>query len=152
MSSCRTSQAASVAVSRLTTDAHKAYLEAAENAFGADIDLCDRSRRYMANRMSRDAPLQPCQCIGSDMKVVTGDPIRRTLALALWSAESDYENVYAPVHTVDKRLFKESREPCGCYRCDSLHSLQFCAESTRPCGLLRLWLLEFQITFGVMRK
>jgi IS1 family transposase len=58
---------------QLTTDAHKAYLQAVENAFGADIDFATLQKIYGAS----DEPekrYSPATCIGSDMKVVSGDP------------------------------------------------------------------------------
>ncbi len=58
---------------QLTTDAYKAYLEAVENAFGADIDFATLQKIYGAS----DEPekrYSPAKCIGSDMKVVSGDP------------------------------------------------------------------------------
>lgn len=58
---------------QLTTDAHRAYLEAVEGAFGADIDYATLQKIYGAS----DEPekrYSPAKCIGSDMKVVSGDP------------------------------------------------------------------------------
>ena len=58
---------------QLTTDAHKAYLQAVENAFGADIDFATLQKIYGAS----DEPekrYSPATCIGSNMKVVSGDP------------------------------------------------------------------------------
>jgi len=71
---------------QLTTDAHKAYLQAVENAFGADIDFATLQKIYGAS----DEPekrYSPATCIGSDMKVVSGDPIRRTFPPVSWSAK-----------------------------------------------------------------
>lgn len=58
---------------QLTTDAHRPYLEAVEGAFGAEIDYATLQKIYGAS----DEPekrYSPAKCIGSDMKVVSGDP------------------------------------------------------------------------------
>jgi IS1 family transposase len=58
---------------QLTTDAHKAYLEAVENAFGGDIDFATLQKIYGAS----DEPekrYSPAKCIGCEMKTVIGDP------------------------------------------------------------------------------
>jgi IS1 family transposase len=58
---------------QITTDGHKAYLEAVENAFGADIDYAMLQKIYGAP-MDNDTRYSPAVCIGCDMKVVSGDP------------------------------------------------------------------------------
>jgi IS1 family transposase len=57
---------------QITTDGHRAYLEAVEDVFGADIDYAQLQKIY-------GAPIEdykrysPATCIGCDMKVVTGN-------------------------------------------------------------------------------
>ena len=58
---------------QITTDGHKAYLEAVENAFGADIDYAQLQKIYGAPS-ENDKRYSPAKCIGCDMKVVSGDP------------------------------------------------------------------------------
>jgi IS1 family transposase len=58
---------------QITTDGHKAYLEAVENAFGADIDYAMLQKIYGAP-MDNETRYSPAVCIGCDMKVVSGDP------------------------------------------------------------------------------
>lgn len=50
-----------------------AYLEAVENAFGADIDYAQLQKIYGAP-LENEARYSPARCIGRDMKVVTGNP------------------------------------------------------------------------------
>lgn len=59
---------------QITTDGHKAYLEAVENAFGADIDYAQLQKIYGAPSEQEQRRYSPARCIGSDMKVVSGDP------------------------------------------------------------------------------
>jgi IS1 family transposase len=58
---------------QITTDGHKAYLEAVENAFGADIDYAQLQKIYGAVT-ENETRYSPARCIGCDMKVVSGNP------------------------------------------------------------------------------
>ncbi|MGH9537813.1 MAG: IS1 family transposase [Terriglobales bacterium] len=58
---------------QVTTDGHKAYLEAVEAAFGADCDYAQVQKIFGAS----DEPekrYSPATCIGCDIKVVSGNP------------------------------------------------------------------------------
>ncbi|MFL6315053.1 MAG: IS1 family transposase [Terriglobales bacterium] len=59
---------------QITTDGHKAYLEAVENAFGADIDYAQLQKIYGAPSEQEQRRYSPARCIGADLKVVSGDP------------------------------------------------------------------------------
>jgi IS1 family transposase len=58
---------------QITTDGHKAYLEAVESAFGADSDYAQLQKVYGASG-DNEKRYSPATCIGCDMKVVSGDP------------------------------------------------------------------------------
>jgi IS1 family transposase len=58
----------------LTTDAHRAYLQAVEGAFDGDVDYAQLQKIYGAPTDSDQRRYSPAKCIGSDMKVVSGDP------------------------------------------------------------------------------
>jgi IS1 family transposase len=58
---------------QITTDGHRAYLDAVENAFGADIDYTQLQKIYGAPQ-ENETRYSPATCIGCDMKVVSGDP------------------------------------------------------------------------------
>ena len=58
---------------QITTDGFKVYLQAVENAFGADIDYAMLQKIYGAVN-DGEARYSPAKCIGCDMKVVSGDP------------------------------------------------------------------------------
>jgi IS1 family transposase len=58
---------------QITTDGHKAYLEAVENAFGSDADYAQLQKIYDAPS-ENDTRYSPAVCIGCDMKVVSGNP------------------------------------------------------------------------------
>lgn len=58
---------------QITTDGHRAYLDAVEDAFGADIDYAQLQKIYGAPS-EHDTRYSPATCIGCDMKVVSGNP------------------------------------------------------------------------------
>jgi IS1 family transposase len=58
---------------QITTDGHKAYLEAVESAFGSDADYAQLQKIYGAPS-ENDTRYSPAVCIGCDMKVVSGNP------------------------------------------------------------------------------
>jgi hypothetical protein len=58
---------------QLTTDGHRAYLNAVEDAFGADVDYAMLQKIYGASN-EPEKRYSPAQCIGCDMKVVSGRP------------------------------------------------------------------------------
>jgi IS1 family transposase len=58
---------------QITTDGHRGYLEAVENAFGADIDYAMLQKIYGAPS-ENETRYSPATCIGCDMKVVSGNP------------------------------------------------------------------------------
>lgn len=58
---------------QITTDGHRAYLEAVENAFGADIDYAQLQKVYGAPAEDHKR-YSPATCIGCDMKTVSGNP------------------------------------------------------------------------------
>jgi hypothetical protein len=59
---------------QITTDGHKAYLQAVEGAFGCEVDYAQLQKIYGAPTDADQRRYSPAKCIGSDMKVVSGDP------------------------------------------------------------------------------
>ncbi len=59
---------------QITTDGHRVYLDAVENAFGADIDYAMLQKIYGAPSDEETRRYSPAKCIGCDMKVVSGNP------------------------------------------------------------------------------
>lgn len=58
---------------QITTDGHKAYLEAVESAFGADVDYAQLQKIYGAS-LETETRYSPATCIGCEMKQVSGNP------------------------------------------------------------------------------
>lgn len=59
---------------QLTTDGHKAYLEAVEEAFGDDVDYAQLVKLYGTAPKGPQTRYSPAECIGAGKKRVTGDP------------------------------------------------------------------------------
>lgn len=58
---------------QLTTDGHKAYLEAVEEAFGADVDYSQLIKLY-GSSPETDTRYSPGECIGCERKRIVGNP------------------------------------------------------------------------------
>jgi len=58
---------------QIATDGHRVYMDAVEDAFGADVDYAQLQKIYGAVE-ENDTRYSPAQCIGCDLKVVSGDP------------------------------------------------------------------------------
>jgi IS1 family transposase len=59
---------------QLTTDGHKSYLDAVEDAFGSSVDYAQLQKIYGASQEPDYRRYSPATCIGADMKVVSGKP------------------------------------------------------------------------------
>jgi IS1 family transposase len=59
---------------QITTDGHKAYLEAIEDAFGMDVDYSQLVKLYGVERIEEESRYSPAKCIGSKKKRVNGNP------------------------------------------------------------------------------
>jgi len=64
---------------RVTTDGHKAYLEAVEGAFGMDVDFATLQKIYGASEET-EKRYSPAKCIGCESKVVMGNPDPRHIS------------------------------------------------------------------------
>lgn len=60
---------------QLTTDGHKAYLEAVEGAFGADVDFAQLVKLY-GNAPEGQRRYSPAECVGTRKRRITGSPVR----------------------------------------------------------------------------
>jgi IS1 family transposase len=59
---------------QLTTDGHKAYLEAVEGAFGGDVDYAQLVKLYGASPESMKGRYSPADCIGARKDAIEGNP------------------------------------------------------------------------------
>lgn len=59
---------------QLTSDGHKAYLEAVEGAFGGDVDYAMINKIYGTSPESAKGRYSPAECIGVKKERIEGDP------------------------------------------------------------------------------
>lgn len=59
---------------RLTTDGHRAYLEAVEGAFGADVDYAQLVKIYGAAPEGPQRGYSPADCVGARKRRIEGNP------------------------------------------------------------------------------
>jgi IS1 family transposase len=59
---------------QLTSDGHRAYLEAVEGAFGAAVDYAMLNKIYGASSESAKGRYSPAECIGAKKERITGAP------------------------------------------------------------------------------
>jgi IS1 family transposase len=59
---------------QLTTDGHRAYLTAVEDAFGADIDYAMLQKIYGVVPQEGEVRYSPAQCMGARRAVISGKP------------------------------------------------------------------------------
>jgi len=64
---------------QLTTDGHRAYLEAVEGAFGADIDYAMLIKLY-GEIKEGERHYSPAECIGCKTQVITGNPDQKHIS------------------------------------------------------------------------
>jgi IS1 family transposase len=58
---------------QLTTDGHRVYLQAVENAFGSEIDYAMLIKLY-GNDAEKEVRYSPAECIGTEIVPITGRP------------------------------------------------------------------------------
>jgi IS1 family transposase len=59
---------------QLTSDGHKAYLEAVEGAFGGDVDYATLHKVYGSSPESMKGKYSPAECIGTEKRRIEGEP------------------------------------------------------------------------------
>jgi IS1 family transposase len=59
---------------QLTSDGHKAYLEAVEGAFGGDVDYAMLIKLYGASSELAKGRYSPAECIGARKEAIEGNP------------------------------------------------------------------------------
>ena len=67
---------------QLTTDGHKAYLEAVEGAFGGDVDYAMLVKLYGGNTGTRghERKYSPAECVGARKDLIAGYPVKEMVS------------------------------------------------------------------------
>jgi hypothetical protein len=80
---------------QLTSDGHKAYLEAVEGAFGADIDYAQLVKLYGAAPESAKGRYSPAECTGTHKMPIEGKPDPKHISTSF----SERSNLTIRMHT-----------------------------------------------------
>jgi IS1 family transposase len=80
---------------QLTSDGHKAYLEAVEGAFGSDIDYAMLVKLYGAAPESMKGRYSPAECIGTHKERIEGDPDPKHIS----TSYAERSNLNVRMHT-----------------------------------------------------
>lgn len=67
---------------QLTTDGHKAYLEAVEGAFGMEVDYAMLIKLYgeLSGQKGHERKYSPAECIGARKELISGHPIKEMVS------------------------------------------------------------------------
>jgi IS1 family transposase len=67
---------------QLTTDGHKAYLEAVEGAFGMDVDYAMLVKLYgdATGQKGHEKKYSPAECTGARKELISGNPVKELVS------------------------------------------------------------------------
>ena len=109
---------------QLTSDGHKAYLEAVEGAFGSNIDYAMLVKVY-GPEPEGQRRYSPSECIGAVKHRIEGNPDPKQCEHVIFrTAKSEYPDGQPSHDAAHKCFFKESRQPHS-HDGNLFHALQF---------------------------
>jgi hypothetical protein len=118
---------------QITTDGHKAYLEAIEEAFGSEIDYAMLIKLYGAEP-EQEKRYSPSKCVGTNKSVITGEPDRKHISTSYVERQKpDHAHGDETFHSANERFLKESGKLNLC-RISSFHVVQFRTSSPNSEG------------------
>src|SRR5467141_2368063 len=80
---------------QLTSDGHRAYLEAVEGAFGADVDYAQLVKIYGASPESAKGRYSPAECTGAVKTPIEGNPDPKHISTSF----AERQNLNIRMHT-----------------------------------------------------
>ncbi len=96
---------------QLTTDGHRVYLNAVDEAFARDIDYAMLVKHYAATPEG-EVRYSPAVCTGCEKTEIRGRPDPDHISTSYVERQNlKYADGNAALHAIDQRFFKESREP-----------------------------------------
>lgn len=122
---------------QLTSDGHKAYLEAVEGAFGCDVDYAILNKIYGTVQEAAKGRYSPAVCLGAKKERIEGKPDPAHVSTSYVERKQPHDaDANAPLYATHKRLLKEGRKP-RLRRRASHDVLQFRPHSFEAAGLTR---------------
>lgn len=73
---------------QLTTDGHKVYLQAVENAFGCEIDYAMLVKIYGGTTGEEQRKYSPAECTGAELVPITGNPDEKHISTITWNGKT----------------------------------------------------------------
>jgi len=92
---------------QLTSDGHKAYLQAVEGAFGCDVDYAQLVKIY-GPTITAPGRYSPAECTGAKKVPIMGSPDYANVSTSYVERQNlTMRNAHAPLHPTDQRLLNE---------------------------------------------
>jgi hypothetical protein len=96
---------------QLTTNGHRAYLEAVEGAFGGDVDYAVLQKLYGTAPEAAKGRYSPAVCTGTRRERIEADPASEHVSTSYVERQNLNADVHAALHQAHERFLKEGREP-----------------------------------------
>jgi hypothetical protein len=92
---------------QLTTDGHKVYVDAVEDAFGADVDYAMLTKVY-GRPQENETRYSPAKILSSTTELIKGNPNPKFISTSyVERPEPDDENGHPPLHAPDECVQQE---------------------------------------------
>jgi hypothetical protein len=132
---------------QITSDGHKPYIEAVENAFGSEVDFALLVKMYGNDHP--DSGKKRAVCVGTQTQVVAGNPNHRLISTSLIERQNlrmSNRRFTRKTNGFSKKLRNlEYSNPALCV-------LQLCANPPNPASDAGPWNLGWPVTCGKWRK